>query len=125
SLRMRGAALKRIAGAWRLGRLIGGIYALLALLLADGLKDQDTGLQASLSGRSAWQLIGDAITPWSLSLVIVLFFGLKSFADVDNLPGKGLPKGLKRWLFGVLHWAGHVVPAVALTVVSLWLLEGW
>jgi hypothetical protein len=123
SLRMRGMALRRIAREHALGALIGVIYALLAVLLADGLKDQDTGLEASLTDGSFLGLLWDAITPWSFGLVVLLWVGLGAFAKMRR--GKRLSAKAKALLFGTLHTAAHVLPAVALTLVGLTLLEGW
>jgi len=132
SLRMRRAALWGIARAWPLGVLIGAIYAVLAILLAAGIKDNATGLEASLfehqgagqeTERSIGELFWDSITIWNVALAVLLFVGLKSFAGVHR--GKRLSRRLKRWLFALLHWLAHIVPAVGLTLLGLWLLNGW
>jgi hypothetical protein len=125
SLRMRAAGLRRIGRVWSLGLLIGAIYALLAVLIADGIKDQDTGLESALANGSFFELLWDAATPWSIGLIVLLFLALRAFADARRSRSGGLSAGAKRWLFGALHTLAHVVPAVALTLVGLLLLDGW
>jgi hypothetical protein len=122
SLEMRKRLFGGVARVWTLGLLIGTIYAILALLLAAGVKDQATDLQ-TLADHSYWDVIRDATTFWSVLLVVALFFGLKAFASVK--PGPRLSAKPKRWVFGALHTAGHVVPAVLLTALGLWLLGDW
>jgi hypothetical protein len=123
SYALRDRIFASVARVHTLGVLIGAIYLLLALLLAGGLKDQDTGLQASLTGRSLWQVLGDALTVWNVLLIVALLFGLSAFANVED--GERLSRTAKRWLFGILHTLAHVVPAVGLTLLGLWLLRDW
>ncbi len=123
SVAMRNTVFRGVARVHRLGFLIGGIYGLLAVLLAAGLKDQDTGLQSSLVDRSAWAIFWDAVTVWNLLLVAALVVGLWAFASAEK--GPWLSAGLRRWVFGGLHTAAHVVPAVGLTLLGLWLLRNW
>jgi hypothetical protein len=129
---MRRDALWGIARAWPLGLLIGAIYAVLAILLAAGIKDHATGLESSLfehqgagqeTERSIGELFWDSITIWNVAVAVLLFAGLWSFAKVHR--GKRLSRRTKRWLFALLHWLGHIVPAVGLTLLGLWLLNGW
>ena len=123
SYELRDKVFRSVARVHTLGILIGAIYALLAVLVAAGLKDQATGLGESLSGRGVWGLVGDALTVWNGALIVALFAGLIAFANTED--GERLSARAKRWLFGGLHAAAHVVPAFALTLLALWLLRDW
>jgi len=123
SYALRDRVFASVARVHTLGVLIGAIYGLLAVLIADGLKDQGTGLRESLASRGVGQLVGDALNFWDGLLIVALFAGLIVFAKMEA--GTRLSKTAKRCLFGGLHAAAHVVPAFALTLFGLWLLRDW
>lgn len=123
SIGMRDTVFGSVARVHRLGFFIGAIYALLAILLAAGFKDQDTGLQSSIENRSAGAIFWDSITVWNALMVLALLVCLWAFAKTER--GSRLSASEKRALFGALHTAGHVVPAVVLTLFGLWLLHNW
>jgi hypothetical protein len=123
SYELRDQVFMSVARVHTLGILIGAIYALLAVLVADGLKDQASGLRESLVGRGVWELVGDSLMFWNALLIVALFAGLIAFAN--TVPGEHLSQAAKRLLFGALHAAAHVVPAFALTLLALWLLRDW
>jgi hypothetical protein len=100
-----------------LGFLVGGIYALFALVLAAGLKDQSTGLLRNFNRRGQVHIIGDALTPRFFALTAVLFFLMILRADVEAATRARRLR--KRGLYGSLHAAAHVGPAVAATLGAL------
>jgi hypothetical protein len=117
---MRRALLSRIFRTWTLGSLIGSIYALLALLIADAVKDQGTGLEGSLEERSYWEVLWDAGSAWTIGAIFLLLLGLMAFARRGKVPG-----GWRPLIFGALHSVAHVLPAVGFAVLGLWVLGGW
>ena len=121
SRRMRTAIFVRVYRFFWLAALIGAIYALIAVSLADGIKDQDTGLAASLDDHSWLRLLWDAATQWSVGSVLLLGVGLFAFTDAS--PGRGLSNRVKKPLLGVSHTAAHLVPVVALTLLGLELFD--
>jgi hypothetical protein len=123
SYELRDRIFASVARVHTLGILIGAIYALLAVLVADGLKDQATGLEASLAGRGLWEIVGDAFTAWNVILIAALSAGLIAFASTED--SEHLSKSAKRWLFGGAHAAAHIIAAFALTLLALWLLRDW
>jgi hypothetical protein len=100
-------AVMRVAG---LGRLIGAMYFLIALAVADAVKDQAPGL----TGLEFPNILADAGSQWSIGALVLLAFGLYKFADVKTDPA------LKRKV-AVRHWLEHVllalVPAFALMLL--------
>jgi hypothetical protein len=104
-----------------LGMLVGGIYALFALALAAGLKDQATSVLGDFDGRGPVRLLGDALTPTFLALALLLILLLISRADVEAPTSK--KKKRKRRLYGSLHSAAHIGPAAAATLLALWILK--
>jgi len=103
-----------------LGVLIGTIYALFALVLAAGVKDQAPNLLAAVGGRSALELLGDSISPWALILTGLLAYALHVIADIG--PGNRAGARVKRWLYSLAHTAAHVVPIFVMTLFLLWAL---
>jgi hypothetical protein len=100
-----------------LGLLVGGIYALFALVLAAGLRDRSTGLLDNFNRRGRVQMLGDALTPRFFALSALLFLSLIARAEVEAAtPAR---KRWKRSLYGSLHAAAHVGPAVAATLAAL------
>jgi hypothetical protein len=98
-----------------LGLLIGGLYALIALALADAVKDQATGLVADSGGFSLPGVIFDAGSQWSIALIALLGFALWSFADVND-------KGV-RFRAALRHWLEHLVLATVPPFALIMLLE--
>ena len=123
SYELRNRIFASVARVHTLGILIAAIYALLAVLVAAGLKDQATGLEASLAGRGPWEIVGDAFTAWNVLLIVIVSVGLIAFANTED--SEHLSKRAKRWLFGGAHAAAHIVAAFALTLLALWLLRDW
>lgn len=122
SLRLRSDAILGLATEWKLGLLIGAIYALVSLLIADGIKDQASSLDGTLE-KSVPRLLWDAGTPWSIGLVALLVIGLWQFAEMKK--GGRLSAPLKNALFGFGHGAAHVIVAAGLTIAGLSLFDGW
>ena len=75
---------RAIMGVPGLGRLIGGMYFLCALAVADAVKDQATGL----TGVSFPDILWDAGSQWSLGLLFALVFGLYKFTDIKSNIGE-------------------------------------
>jgi hypothetical protein len=97
--------------------LVGGIYALFALVLAASLRDRSTGLLDNFNRRGRVQMLGDALTPRFFALSALLFLSLIARAEVEAAtPAR---KRWKRSLYGSLHAAAHVGPAVAATLAAL------
>ena len=132
SLDMRRDALRGLRDQTKLGAFIGALYALIALSVADALKDLASGLSTSVAPDTFWALLGDSISVWSLGLCVLLFLGLKAFVDAE--PPRGGPNSesrrrreravkRKRRALGTLHTLMHLVPAVGLTWLLLWLMR--
>ena len=113
------AMRERIVGAvmrvGSLGALIGVFYALLALAIADAVKDEAAGLSSGAGGLSLGSLLPDAGSQWTVGLLALLAAGMWSFADVRD------PKVKAR--AAALHWLTHVLLAVV-PVFALLLLLG-
>jgi hypothetical protein len=93
----------------RLNRLTTAIYAVIALLLAVGIKDQDASLAPSLGAHSGLALVGDAITFWGVLLALGLIAGLGLWARGGEAP----------MLLGWVHAALQLAAATALTLLLL------
>ena len=98
-----------------LGVLIGAMYALIALAVADGVKDQATGLVNPPDGFSLPGVLFDAATQWSIGLLVVLFVALWSFADVKD------PR--VRLRVAARHWLEHVLLALVAPFALILLLD--
>jgi hypothetical protein len=120
SRRMRWAIFSRIFRFGWLGLVTALIYAVLALLFADGVKDQSVDLQANLEGRSWSEVFLDGIAAWNVVTAALLLIGLWIFAGART--GPWLP-GWRRALLSILHTAFHVVPALLLAALALFLLD--
>jgi hypothetical protein len=107
---------------WTLGPLVGGIYALFAVLLAAGIKDEDPTVLTSVAEGAAWSLFGDAMTFWVALLAGLLAAGLIAFAKVE--PATGIAGLSKRAAFGLVHTLLHLVPIVVASLLVLEWLEG-
>jgi len=104
--------LKAIRRVNWLGVMLGGIYALIALSFADAVRDHSVGLQPVDEGYSFWELVWDGGSTWSIALVLVLLGGLVFWADVKKQLALKIATGF-------LHWAAHLVLALAAPVVFL------
>ena len=110
-----GGFLRAVMGQRRLGVLIGALYALLALAVADGVKDGATGLMNPPDGFAFPGVLLDAITQWSIGILVLLFIGLWAFADVKD------PR--VRLRVGARHWVEHVLLALIPPFVLILLLD--
>jgi hypothetical protein len=70
-----------------------------------------------LGGHTYWRVLSDALSLWGGLLVVALFFGLRAFASVES--GALFSAKAKRWLFGLVHTAAHVLPAFLRTALGL------
>jgi hypothetical protein len=91
-----------------LNLVLAAVYAVVALLLAAGLKDQATNL-AGLDGRSAGSLILDALTVWVAAFAALVGLALFAWARRGDAPGR----------LGLLHAGWHLAVAGAFTLVLL------
>ena len=103
-----------------LGTLTGAVYALLALVLAAGVKDQAGNLLDSVRGKSALALFGDSLTPWALLLAFLVFLALDKRAEID--PANRRAARWRRRAYSAVHALAHLVPIVVLTLLLLWAL---
>jgi len=116
SVAMRdGGLLRAVMRVPGLGILIGGLYALIALALADALKDQATGLEGPSGGFALPGALLDAGSQWSIGLVVLLFAGVWSFAEVRD------PR--VRLRTAVRHWLEHLVLALVPPFAIILLLD--
>ncbi len=104
--------LKAIRKVHWLGVMLGGIYALIALAFADAVKDHSVDLKPVDEGYSFWELVWDGGSTWSIALILLLLVGLLAWADVKKSPGLKV-------LAGGLHWAAHLILALAAPVVFI------
>jgi len=108
---MRAGILQHLL-PWRtfsLNELIACIYALVALLLAVGIKDQDASLAPSLAEHGGWALFADSLTLWAVLLAAGLLAGLAAWARSGDVPRP----------LGVLHALLQLAAATVLTLLAL------
>ena len=96
-----------------LGHAPAGVYAILALLLAAGVKDQGGNLLDSVRGKNAIELFSDSLSPWVIVTSALVMFLIYRLAEIRRS---------HRLRYGLLHGLGHVVPVYALTLTLLWAL---
>ena len=117
---MRRQGILRIFTEGQLGLFVGVIYGVLAILLANGIKDLNTDLAGNLaSGRSASNLFRDGLNFWWVAIVVVLIIALWKFAKLPRSrtgPLRPLSKGAKGFLFGFAHALAHVLAATTLAI---------
>ncbi len=113
-MRDRGV-IKAVMRERGLGILIGAMYALLALAVADGVKDHATGVVNPPDGFSLPSVLFDAGTQWSIGLLVALFLGLWKFADVRDRR--------ERLRVGARHWLEHVLLALVAPFALILLLD--
>jgi hypothetical protein len=92
-----------------LNYLLFGLYALLALLMATGIRDGAPDYGDTLGDASFWGLLKDAVTPTfvisAALLLVALFFWARS--------------GAARGLVGLLHGVVQLAALIALTLFGL------
>ena len=103
-----------------LGTLTGAVYALFALVLAEGVKDQSGNLLDSVRGESALGLFGDSLTPWALLLACLVFLSLYTRAEID--PADRRAARWRRLAYTTAHSLAHLVPIFVMTLLLLWAL---
>jgi hypothetical protein len=103
-----------------LGTFTGAVYALVALVLAAGVKDQAGNLLDSVRGKSALDLLGDSLTPWALLLVALIFLTLCIRAEID--PANRRAARWRRLAYTAAHAFVHLGPIFAMTLLLLWAL---
>ena len=113
-MRDRGV-IKAVMGERGLGVLIGAVYALVALAVADGVKDQATGVVNPPDGFSLPGVLFDAATQWSIGLLAALFAGFWTFAAVKN------PR--VRLRVAARHWLEHALLALVAPFTLILLLD--
>ncbi len=123
SLKMRSDGLRGLVREHALGAVIGGIYALLAVLVVTAMKQ----------GEGVWEFEPlDGHWIWVIGAVALLYYGLRAFVDAeqpregpdsDPADAKKVKKRKKR-RFGAAHTAAHVVPALIVAFVVILLLNG-
>ncbi len=105
-------AVMRVKG---LGVMIGAIYALIALALADAIKDASRGLEGEPGGFSFPSMIVDAGSMWSIGLIVLLGVGLYRFANVRD--------AAERRRVAARHWLEHLLPALVIPFAMFVLLD--
>lgn len=125
SQKMRKKAIRAIIGKTGrgLGLVIGAIWGLIALSMADAIKDGNANLTGELDA-GAFTLIPDAAGVASVLLLLALLFVLFLFADARTVPN-GKRRKHKKAAMGLLHWLAHIVPAIAITLIALKALNEW
>jgi hypothetical protein len=111
SLKLRKSLLWHLL-FWRtfsLNYLLFGLYALLALLLATGIRDAAPDYVQSLADARFWELLKDAVTPTFVISGALLLVALFYWARSGAAPG----------LVGLLHGVVQLVALVALTLFGL------
>jgi hypothetical protein len=96
-----------------LGHAPAGLYALLALVLAAGVKDQSGNLLDSVRDQNAVELFLDSLSPWVIGTSALVLFLLYRLAEIRRS---------HRPLYALLHGLAHLVPVYALTLTLLWAL---
>ena len=101
-----------------MGHVTGPIYALFALVLAAGVKDQTGNLLDAVRAQSFAGLLRDSVTLWAVLLAVLLWRLLYGLAEVD--PAHRRSARTRRVAYSVLHTAGHLAPIVVVTATVLW-----
>jgi len=110
-----GGLIRAVMRGHGLGVLIGGVYALIALAVADGVKDQATGLVSPPGGFALPGVLFDAGTQWSIGIVLLLLAGFWSLSDVRDSRVK-LRVALR-------HWAEHMLLALLTPFAAILALD--
>jgi len=105
-------AVTRVTG---LGVLIGALYGLNALAVADAVRDQATGLVHPPDGFELPGVVFDAGSQWTIGAIVLLFGALWAFAEIRD------PR--VRLRAAARHWTEHVVLALVPPFALLVLLD--
>jgi hypothetical protein len=108
-----GGVMRAVMSVKGLGVVIGVMYFLIALAVADAIKDQAPGL----TGLSFPGVVPDAVSQWSVGALLLLALGLYKFADVKT------DIWLKRRV-AARHWLEHVLFALVPALLLMLLLDG-